>query len=155
MCCLSENELVYTMDEERRKRINLLVVKCNNNGCEWSGTVAALFEGHSNMREYAQVHSGVVIRHNLARHQREDWRYRSMRCPYCNEEGKYAEIVGLDVALVNKHRCLKLLVSCPNRKNSCKFERKIFTNILQFALCKVLTATSNLLDVVLSSLERC
>ena len=128
MCCLSENELVYTMDEERRKRINLLVVKCNNNGCEWSGTVAALFEDHPNTCEYAQVHcsecAGEVIRHNLARHQREDCRYRSMRCPYCNEEGKYAEIVGLDVALVNKHRCLKLLVSCPNRcKNSCKFER--------------------------------
>ena len=128
MCCLSEKELAYEIDEERQRRVDLLVVKCLNRGCSWSGTVADLFNNHSTICESAQVHcsecAAVVKRGRLARHMREDCRYRSMRCPYCNVEGKYAEILGLDVALVNKHRCLKIMVSCPNRcRGSRKFER--------------------------------
>jgi hypothetical protein len=126
ICCLSDAELTYKLDNRRQERVDLLAMKCMNNRCEWQGPLNELLDDHARNCSHASIRcrecAEEVTKRELERHQRAECRYRMVRCPRCNEEGKHAEIVGLDAPFTKKHRCLKVLTTCPNR---CRGSRKI------------------------------
>ena len=127
-CCLSERELSYKFDPDLQHKIYLLEVKCQNEGCRWSGGIDALLTQHSSNCVHALVHChdcAMEVRcKDLVHHRDHECRLRQVRCPHCDQEGTYAEIMGLDLALTKKHRCPKVLATCPNKcKGSKKFER--------------------------------
>ena len=128
LCCLSERELVYKPDHARQHRIYSLEIKCGNAGCEWSGTIEALQTQHVTSCVHATVHCRDCAREtrrgDLENHRTTECRFRPTHCPHCDQEGPYAEIMGLDAALTKKHRCPKVLATCPNRcKGSKRMER--------------------------------
>lgn len=128
LCCLTEVELAYRPDHARQHRIFSLEIKCGNTGCAWSGNIETLVTQHSANCTHALIHchdcAREIKRGDLENHRTTECRFRPIHCPRCNQEGSYAEIMGLDAALTRKHRCPKVLATCPNRcRGSKRWER--------------------------------
>ena len=117
--CGEQDNFWHSVNLSRQRVVESLQVRCQNEGCEWSGTLRERQEEHSSTCERATVTCtklcmARVSRKDLAQHLEEDCRYRDYRCKHCNYEGVYAEIMGLDPTLP-RHRCPMLPVSCPNK----------------------------------------
>lgn len=91
-------------------------MKCDNAdvACQWIGELRSLRD-HKAICEYTFTvcpHRGCnqqVIKKNLEAHIKDQCLKRDYRCPHCDQEGKYASIVGLHL-----DKCLYVPIQCPN-----------------------------------------
>ena len=130
LCCNSEKKFSYMLDRARQQQLHSLHVKCLSEGCTWSGSVDAHGQEHVNTCVHAKIHchdcAREVLRGNLESHSRDVCHFREIQCRHCNTVAPYAEIMGLDSS-VAKHKCPKILVTCPNR---CKGSKKMLRQAL-------------------------
>uniref|UniRef100_A0A673GII1 TNF receptor-associated factor n=1 Tax=Sinocyclocheilus rhinocerous TaxID=307959 RepID=A0A673GII1_9TELE len=164
------NIAVAFPDNAARKEIDSLPAKCQNDGCNWSGTLKEYEGQHEGRCDFERVKceacQALILVSEKDRHNERECEARTLNCKYCKVTFNFKEIKAHDEICqkfpmqckdcgkkkIPREKFQEHIKSCAKSKSACQFS-EIGCRAVVYASPKV-TALENIVCVLNREVER-